>query len=46
MFNDDRIVSALDFLFGSNCMRSGDTDWDEEERLEAYNSILDLSLYK
>ena len=41
MFNDDRIVSAHDFLSGCNCMRSGYTDWDEEERLEAYNSILD-----
>lgn len=46
MFNDDRIVSALDFLFGRNCMRSSDTDWDEEERLEAYNSILDGSNHK
>ena len=46
MFNDDRIVSALDFLFGCNCMCSGDTDWDEEERLEAYNSILDRSHHK
>ena len=46
MFNDDRIVSAHDFLFGRNCMCSGDTDWDEEERLEAYNSILDRSHHK
>ena len=46
MFNDDRIVSAHDFLFGSNCMCSGDTDWDEEERLETYNSILDRSHHK
>lgn len=46
MFNDGRIVSAHDFLFGSNCMCSGDTDWDEEERLEAYNSILDRSHHK
>lgn len=46
MFNDDRIVSALDFLSGCNCMRSGDTDWNEEERLEAYNSILDSSHHK
>ena len=46
MFNDDRIVSALDFLFGRNCMCSGDTDWDEGERLETYNSILDSSHYK
>lgn len=46
MFNDDRIVSALDFLFGCNCLCSGDTDWDEEERLETYNSILDRSHHK
>lgn len=46
MFNDDRIVSAYDFLFGGNCLCSGDTDWDEEERLEAYNSILDRSHHK
>ena len=46
MFNDDRIVSAHDFLFGGNCVCSGDTDWDEEERLEAYNSILDRSHHK
>lgn len=46
MFNDDRIVSALDFLFGGNRMCSCDTDWDEEERLEAYNSILDRSHHK
>ena len=46
MFNDDRIISALDFLFGCNCMCSGDTDWDEEERLETYNSILDSSHHK
>ena len=46
MFNDDRIVSDHDFLFGCNCMCSGDTDWDEEERLEAYNSILDRSHHK
>ena len=46
MFNDARIVSAHDFLFGCNCMCSGDTDWDEEERLEAYNSILDRSHHK
>ena len=46
MFNDARIVSALDFLFGSNCMCSGDTDWDEEERLETHNSILDRSHHK
>ena len=46
MFNDDRIVSAHDFLFGCNRMCSGDTDWDEEERLEAYNSILDSSHHK
>lgn len=46
MFNDDRIVSAHDFLSGCNCMCSGDTDWDEEERLEAYNSILDGSHHK
>ena len=46
MFNDDRIVSDLDFLFGGNRMCSGDTDWDEEERLEAYNSILDGSHHK
>ena len=46
MFNDDRIVSALDFLSGCNCMCSGDTDWDEEERLETYNSILDRSHHK
>lgn len=46
MFNDARIVSALDFLFGGNCMCSGDTDWDEEERLETHNSILDGSHHK
>ena len=46
MFNDDRIVSALDFLFGRNCLCGGDTDWDEEERLETYNSILDRSHHK
>ena len=46
MFNDDRIVSAHDFLFGCNRMCSGDTDWDEEECLEAYNSILDRSHHK
>ena len=46
MFNDARIVSALDFLFGGNCMCSGDTDWDEEERLETHNSILDRSHHK
>lgn len=46
MFNDDRIVSDHDFLFGGNCMCSGDTDWDEEERLETYNSILDSSHHK
>lgn len=46
MFNDDRIVSAHDFLFGRNCMCSSDTDWDEEERLETYNSILDRSHHK
>lgn len=46
MFNDDRIVSAHDFLFGGNCMCSSDTDWDEEERLETYNSILDSSHHK
>lgn len=46
MFNDDRIVSALDFLFGGNRMCSCDTDWDEEERLETYNSILDRSHHK
>lgn len=43
MFNDDRIISALDFLSGRNCMCSGDTDWDEEERLETHNYILDRS---
>ena len=46
MFNDDRIVSAHDFLFGGNCMCSCYTDWDEEECLEAYNSILDRSHHK
>ena len=46
MFNDARVVSALDFLFGGNRMCSGDTDWDEEERLETYNSILDRSHHK
>lgn len=46
MFNDYRIVSAHDFLFGCNFMCSGDTDWDEQERLEAYNSILDRSHHK
>lgn len=46
MFNDARVVSALDFLFGGNCMCSGDTDWDEEERLETHNSILDRSHHK
>ena len=46
MFNDARIVSALDFLFGGNRMCSGDTDWDEEERLETHNSILDRSHHK
>ena len=46
MFNDARIVSALDFLFGGNCMCGGDTDWDEEERLETYNSVLDRSNHK
>ena len=46
MFNDARIVSALDFLFGGNCMCSGDTDWDEEERLETHNSVLDRSHHK
>lgn len=46
MLNDDRIISALDFLFGNNCMCSGNTDWDEEERLETYNSILDSSHHK
>lgn len=46
MFNDDRIVSAHDFLFGGNRMCSSDTDWDEEERLETYNSILDRSNHK
>lgn len=46
MFNDDRIVSAHDFLFGGNRMCSSDTDWDEEERLETYNSILDGSNHK
>lgn len=46
MFNDDRIVSAHDFLFGGNRMCSCDTDWDEEERLETYNSVLDSSHHK
>ena len=46
MFNDDRAISAFDILSGCNCMCSGDTDWDEEERLEAYNSILDGSHHK
>ena len=46
MFNDARIVSALDFLFGGNRMCSCDTDWDEEERLETHNSILDGSHHK
>ena len=46
MFNDDRIVSALDFLFGGDCLCGGDTDWDEEERLETHNSILDRSHHK
>ena len=46
MFNDARIVSALDFLFGGNCLCGGDTDWDEEERLETYNSVLDRSHHK
>ena len=46
MFNDARIVSALDFLFGGNCLCGSDTDWDEEERLETYNSILDSSHHK
>ena len=46
MFNDDRIVSAIDFLFGGNCLCSGDTDWDEEECLEAHNSVLDSSHHK
>ena len=46
MFNDDRAISAFDILSGCNCMCSGDTDWDEEERLEAYNSILDSSHHK
>ena len=46
MFNDDRTISAFDILSGRNCMCSGDTDWDEEERLEAYNSILDSSHHK
>ena len=46
MFNDDRAISAFDILSGCNCMCSGDTDWDEEERLEAYNSILDRSHHK
>ena len=46
MFNDGRIVSAHDILSGCNCMCSGDTDWNEEERLETYNSILDRSHHK
>ena len=46
MFNDARIVSALDFLFGGNRMCSCDTDWDEEECLETYNSVLDRSHHK
>lgn len=46
MFNDDRTISANDFLFGCNCLCSGDTAGDEEECLETYNSILDRSHYK
>lgn len=46
MFNDDRTISANDFLFGCNCLCSGDTAGDEEECLETYNSILDCPYYK
>lgn len=46
MFNDDRTISANDFLFGCNCLCSGDTTGDEEECLEAYNSILVRPYYK
>nr|DAM62941.1 MAG TPA: Mor transcription activator family [Caudoviricetes sp.] len=43
MFNDDLTISANDFLFGCNCLCSGDTAGDEEECLEARNPILDCT---
>lgn len=46
MFNDDRTISTHNLLFGCNCLCSGDTAGDEEECLEAYNSILDCPYYK
>lgn len=46
MYNDGRTISAHDFRFNCNCLCSGYTTGDEEERLETYNSILDRSHYK